>query len=164
MEIAEILLRDKVFEDYLEHAVQISISDLESYLKDWPGVWWNAYSMVYGQLIKPFPYTARNGFFVDVDRRVATHRFLSKGIIRRDRILKDDAYLQIVPDEYKETWFDKQDAIRTYAVIISAIKPLDKEIPMEDFGLYKSWGKVSTRDRIQRPRLIKAEHSYSDFL
>ena len=164
MDNAELLLRDKIYEGYSENTVQISISDLERYLETWPGVWWNAYSMVYGQLIKPFPYTARNGFFVDAERRVATHRFLSKGIIRRDRILNDDAYLQIVPEEYKASWYDKKDAIRTYSVIISAIKLLDQEIPMEDFGLYKSWGKISRNDRIQRPRLINPEVRFADFI
>lgn len=160
-ENAELLLRTKIFEDYLEGAVQLNLCDLQNYLKKWPGVWWNAYSMIYGQLIKPFPYTARNGFFVDINRRVATHRFHSKGIIRRDLILNDKGYLQIVPEEYKSTWFDVKDAIRTYAIIISEISPLDEDIPIEEFGLFKSWGRVSKNDRIQRPRLIKIHPKYS---
>lgn len=150
------LLRKVIFEDYSEGAVQIQINDIEELLKEWPGVFWNAYAMTYGFLIKPFPYPARNGYFVDIDHRIATHRFISKGIVRRDLILNDETYLQIVPEPYKKTWYDLDDAVRCYSIIISSIKELDNPIPIENFGLFGSWGKISKRDRLQRPRLIKA--------
>ena len=155
METPEMLLRQIIFEDYLEGAVQIKVEDLEDLLKEWPGVFWNAYSMTYGFLIKPFPYPARNGYFVDMESRTATHRFTSKGIVRRDLILKEENYLQIVPEAYRQTWFDLDDAVRCYSVVITSIEDIEDPIKIENFGLYGSWGKVSRRDRLQRPRLIK---------
>ncbi|MCY3412908.1 MAG: hypothetical protein INQ03_14820 [Candidatus Heimdallarchaeota archaeon] len=154
-EIPEMLLRTTIFEEYAEKTIQISIDDLQRYLSQgWIGVFWNAYSMPYAFKIKPFPYPARNGYFVDIEDRVATHRFISKGIIRRDMILHEKAYEKIIPTEYRETWYDTNDAVRTYAVIITEISKLDTNIAIEDFGLFKSWGKVSKRDLLQRPRLV----------
>lgn len=151
----ELLLRKTVLDEYKDHAIQASIEDLQDMLEKYPGTWWNAYSQEYGVKIREFPYEARNGFFIDVDRRVCTHRFISKGISRRDKLLTEDAYTRIVPPVYRETWFDVDDATRTYAVLISDIEKLDVEIPVEEFGLWNSWGKVSKTDKFHHPRLIK---------
>lgn len=152
----ELLLRRTVLDEYAENAIQADIDeDMMTFLEDNPAVWWNAYSQKYGTIIREFPYEARNGFFIDVDQRVCTHRFESKGIVRRDTILEDKVYRSIVPPVYRKNWFDYRDAIRSYAVLISNIEPLDKPIAVEEFGLYNSWGKVSSRDKFHHPRLIK---------
>jgi len=149
-------LRKTVLDEYAEHAIQADLDkDIIPFLEDNPGVWWNAYSQEYGVTIREFPYEARNGFFIDVDRRVCTHRFLSKGIVRRDKILEEKVYRSIVPPIYRSNWFDLQDATRTYSVLIIDIEPLEKEVAVENFGLYNSWGKVSSRDQFHHPRLIK---------
>ena len=155
MDNPEMLLRLKVFEDFQEGAVQIQLDELEKSLLEWPGVFWNTYAMKYGFMVKPFPFPARNGYFVNMSDRTATHRFISKGIVRRDLILQEENYLKIVPEAYRETWFDRDDAIRCYSVIVTKIDKLENPIPIESFGLFQSWGKISKRDRLQRPRLIK---------
>ena len=151
----EIFLRKDVLEEYAENAIQASISDLTDHLENSPGVFWNAYSQKYGVHIRDYPYEARNGFFIDTERRVCTHRFLSKGIVRRETILKEEIYQQLVPKIYRPTWFDLKDAVRSYVVLITEIEELPKEIPVEEFGLFNSWGKVSSRDQFHHPRLIK---------
>ena len=152
----EIFLRIKVLEEYSENAIQADLeSDIIPFLEDHPGVWWNAYAQVYGVNIREFPYEARNGFFIDTERRVCLYRFESKGILRRDSTFSDDVYRSVVPPIYRPTWFDPSDASRTYAVLISKIERLSVEIPVEEFGLYNSWGKVSSKDQFHHPRLIK---------
>jgi hypothetical protein len=162
MKNPELLLRTSVVDEFSIGAVQIHIDDLVDALKFWPGVWWNAYSQKYGNKIKEFPYEARNGFFVDMEKRVATHRFTSSGIIRRDRIFDEKEYEKIVPKQYQSTWYDMKDAVRCYSVLITTINELDNPIPVENFGLYNSWGKISSTDQFHRPRLIKATWQQSD--
>jgi hypothetical protein len=152
----ELLLRTDVYKEFREHAVQISMNDLHEALVQLPGVFWNAYSQKYGVKIKEFPYEARNGFFIDTGNRVATHRFTSSGIVRRDRIFDEREYEQIVIKPYQATWYDLKDAIRCYSVVITSINKLKEPIAVENFGLYNSWGKVSSTDPFHRPRLIKA--------
>lgn len=151
----ELLLRTSLVDEYKEHAILATIEDLQLMLEDHIGTWWNAYSQEYGVTVREFPYEARNGFFIDVDQRVCTHRFESKGIVRRDKILQDKAYAKIVPPPYRKTWFDLKDATRTYSVLISDIYKLDRPIRVENFGLFNSWGKVSSTDKFHHPRLIK---------
>lgn len=151
----ELLLRQTVLEEYKENAIQATIDDLLEVLEHQPGVWWNAYSQTYGTMIREFPYEARNGFFIDVNKRVCTHRFISKGIVRRDKVLDDPIYAPLVPEIYRDTWFDFKDATRTYAVLITQIEELPKLVPVEEFGLFNSWGKVSPKDKFHHPRLIK---------
>lgn len=153
--LPELLLRTTVLEEYKEYAIQASIADLETVLKEQAGVWWNAYSQAYGVTVRKFPYEARNGFFINADRKVCTHRFESKGIVRRDTILSEKVYQKLVPEIYRPRWFDLKDASRTYSVLISKIVPLSHEISVTEFGLYNSWGKVSGRDKFHHPRLIK---------
>lgn len=152
----ELLLRTDVYDEFLDHAVQVSISDLQEALKQWPGVFWNSYSQKYGIKIKEFPYEARNGFFIDIKERLATHRFTSSGIVRRDRLFEEKEYEKIVLEQYRPTWYDIQDAIRCYSVVITSVSNLDEPIAVEKFGLYNSWGSISSTDPFHRPRLIKA--------
>ena len=152
----ELLLRIAVYHEFLDHAVQVSIEDLQEALKDWPGVFWNSYSQKYGVKIKEFPYEARNGFFIDTKNRVATYRFTSSGIIRRDRLFEEKEYEKIVLKQYQPTWYDSQDAVRCYSVVITSIHKLNKPIAVENFGLYNSWGRISPTDPFHGPRLIKA--------
>ncbi|MHA2090399.1 MAG: hypothetical protein ACW98K_06025 [Candidatus Kariarchaeaceae archaeon] len=152
----ELLLRLTVLNEYKENAVQATIKDLEEMLEVVPGTWWNAYSQKYGVKIRPFPYPARNGFFIDVEHRLALYRFESKGIMRRDELFDEESYTKIVAPVYRSTWFDVKDATRCYAVLISKIETLATPIPVENFGLYNSWGKVSVADKFHHPRLIKA--------
>ena len=151
----ELLLRTKILEEYKEHAIQASMSDLFEVLEHQPGVWWNAYSQKYGVNIRLFPYEARNGFFIDTERKVCTHRFESKGIVRRDTILHEKIYQALVPEIYRSNWYDTKDASRTYAVLITKLEELPQEISVTEFGLFNSWGKVSIRDQFHHPRLIK---------
>ena len=160
VETPELLLREDIFEDFIENSIQLRIIDLMGYLENWEGVWWNAYSLEYGREVKPFPFDARNGFFVDTQKRVATHRFQSGGITRRDMIPQEEEYMKIVPPEYRSSWFDTRDARRSYAVLITEIKKIIP-IQIEEFGLFQSWGKVSSNDRIQRPRLIQPNFQYT---
>ena len=152
----EILLRLDVLDDYSENAIQASIKDLEEMLEEFPATWWNAYSQKYGIKIREYPYPARNGFFIDVDKRLAIYRFQSKGIGRRDKFLEDTTLTPLVPHIYRKNWFDYYDAIRCYSVLISRVEKLPKPIPVEVFGLYNSWGRVSGKDQFHHPRLIKA--------
>ena len=152
----ELLLRTTVVEDYSENSIQASIDDLIEHLKSFPGVIWNAYSQKYGVMIKEFPYEARNGFFIDLNTRTCTHRFISKGIMRRDKLFEEDIYKQLVPKIYRPNWFDTNDAIRSYAIIITNIEKLEEEVSVSNFGLFNSWGKVSNGDEFHHPRLIKA--------
>ncbi|MDH5404264.1 MAG: hypothetical protein OEZ01_12610 [Candidatus Heimdallarchaeota archaeon] len=151
----ELLLRTTLVEKYKENAILAHISDIEEMLEFLPGTWWNAYSQVYGVKIREFPYSARNGFFIDVDKRVCTHRFISKGIVRRDTILNDDDLTKIVPNVYRPTWFDYDDAVRCYSILITAVTELPNPVPVEIFGLYNSWGRISNKDVFHHPRLIK---------
>lgn len=152
----ELLLRTQILDEYKENSVQVEIEDLMEALKSWPGVWWNAYSQQYGVKIKEFPYEARNGFFIDVENRVALYRFESKGILRRDKLFSEPEYAKIVLPAYRERWYDVDDATRCYAVLITKIKELKDPIPVENFGLFNSWGRVSTKDKFHHPRPIKA--------
>lgn len=152
----EILLRKTIVEEFRDKSVQVSVDDLELALQKWPGVWWNAYSQQYGIEIKKFPYEARNGFFIDSESRVATHRFRSSGIVRRDKLFEEKEYEKIVLKPYQAAWYDISDAIRCYSVLITSIKKLTQTIEVEEFGLYNSWGRVSSQDQFHRPRLIKA--------
>ena len=152
----ELLLRTTIVEDYKEKSIQASIEKLIEHLEKFPGVIWNAYSQKYGVMIKEYPYEARNGFFIDLDNKTCTHRFISKGIMRRDKLFGEDIYKQLVPKIYRNNWFDINDAIRSYAIIITNIVKLKEEIPVTEFGLFNSWGKVSSRDEFHHPRLIKA--------
>ncbi|MCH8905727.1 MAG: hypothetical protein IH840_01455 [Candidatus Heimdallarchaeota archaeon] len=153
----ELLLRKTITEEYQDlKTVHITLDDLQEALRGWPGVWWNAYSQKYGVQVKLFPYEARNGFFIDIDKRMATHRFTSKGIMRRDQLFDNPNYSKIVIPQYRETWFDLDDATRTYAILITSLVALEDPIPIHKFGLFNSWGKVSSNDHLHHPRLIKA--------
>jgi hypothetical protein len=155
MSTPELLLRISILDEYKDYAIQAEIADLEEMLEVMPGTWWNAYSQKYGTKIRPFPYSARNGFFFDIQSRKALYRFESKGIARRDELFHEEDYTKIVPPVYRSTWFDLDDATRCYSVLITSIEKLLKPVPVEDFGLYNSWGKVSTKDKFHHPRLIK---------
>ena len=157
----ELLVNLKVSKEYIDHAIQAKLEDLEEVLINKPGVFLNAYAQGYGVLIKEFPYDARNGFIIDAEKRVATHRFESKGIARRDQLFEDEDLIQLIPDLYKINWFDKQDAIRCYSILVTKIEKLDNPILVGNFGLWNSWGKVGSGDRFNRPRLIKPDHGYS---
>lgn len=157
----ELLLNLNISEEYLDHAIQIGLEELEEALINKPGVFFNAYAQQYGILIKEFPYVARNGFIIDAEKRIATHRFESKGIARRDELFEDSDLIQLIPEIYKKNWFDRKDAIRCYSILITKIEKLDTPIAVENFGLWNSWGKVAPRDRFNRPRLIKPNHGYS---
>lgn len=152
----ELLVRKVIFKDFRESAIQIGISELQKALEHWPGVWWNAYSEKYGFKIKEFPYEARNGFFIDTKQRIATHRFDSSGIARRDQLFTEPDYSKIVLPQYRKTWFDIDDAVRCYSILITKITTLEETISVNSFGLYNSWGRVSNNDKFKRPRLIKA--------
>ncbi|MHA2031981.1 MAG: hypothetical protein ACW99A_06445 [Candidatus Kariarchaeaceae archaeon] len=156
MKNPELLLRSSIVDEFSYKAVLINLDELIDVLKKWPGVWWNAYSQKYGNKIKEFPYEARNGFFIDINKRMATHRFTSSGIVRRDRIFDEKEYEKIVIEQYQPTWYDIEDAVRCYSVLITSINELDDPIPVENFGLFNSWGRVSSTDLFHRPRLIKA--------
>lgn len=155
MENPELLLRKKIYSGYQLNAIQLTIDDLIDKLKESPGVWWNAYSQMYGIQVKEFPYPARNGFFIDAKERIATHRFISKGIARRDTLFEEEIINQLIPDKYKKNWFDYDDAIRCYSVLISNIYKLSKPIAVEEFALFNSWGHISPKDNFHHPRLIK---------
>ena len=157
----ELLLNLKISEEYLDHAIPITLEDLEDFLISKPGVFFNAYAQGYGILVKEFPYEARNGFIIDAENRVATHRFESKGIARRDQFFEDAELIQLIPEIYKKSWFNREDAIRCYSILITKIIRLNTPIGVENFGLWNSWGKVAPRDRFNRPRLIKPNHGYS---
>ena len=157
----ELLLNLEISNDYLDHAIQIGLDDLQEFLIDKPGVFYNAYAQAYGILVKEFPYAARNGFIIDAEKRMATHRFESKGIARRDELFDDMDLIQLITDIFKNNWIYKDDAIRCYSILIIKIDKLDNPIPVGNFGLWNSWGKVAPRDRFSRPRLIKPDHKYS---
>jgi hypothetical protein len=157
----ELLVNLNISDEYIDQAIQISLEDLEEVLIKKPGVFLNAYAQGYGILIKEFPYAARNGFFINAEKRIATHRFESKGIARRDGFFEDADLIQLIPEIYKKNWFDIKDAIRCYSILITKIEKLDTPIPVGNFGLWNSWGKVAPRDRFNRPRLIKPNHGYS---
>ena len=156
MEKPEILLRTTVVEEFSYKSTNIALNYIIEALHKWPGVWWNAYSQKYNVEIKKFPYEARNGFFIDVERRVATHRFTSSGIARRDELFEVKEYEKIVLEPYQKLWYDVSDAIRCYSILVTSVKELSKPIEVEKFGLFNSWGKVSSQDQFHRPRLIKA--------
>ncbi|OLS28933.1 MAG: hypothetical protein HeimC2_03710 [Candidatus Heimdallarchaeota archaeon LC_2] len=156
MERPEILLRTTIVEEFAHKSTHITLDEIIKALQNWPGVWWNAYSQKYGIEIKKFPYEARNGFFIDVDKRMATHRFSSSGIVRRDELFEEKEYEKIVLKPYQKLWYDLSDANRCYAVLITSIRKLSTPINVEDFGLFNSWGRVSPQDQFHRPRVIKA--------
>ena len=114
MDKPEILLRTTVVEEFSYKSTNIALNYIIEALSKWPGVWWNAYSQKYNVEIKKFPYEARNGFFIDVERRVATHRFTSSGIARRDELFEVKEYEKIVLEPYQKLWYDFSDAWQLY--------------------------------------------------
>ncbi len=158
MSIPELLVNLMNPPEYAENAIQASIYDIIDKINKDGASWWNCPSMYYGIRVKDFPYPAKNGFFVDISLRIATHRFESTQIIRRDKLF-DRKYEMYVPDIYKPRWYDPKDAVRTYSILITSIRELKDPIDIENFGIFNSWGKISKNDKLTSPRLIKPDWS-----
>ncbi len=154
MEIPFLLLRIQIPEEYLINARQITIEMLMEHLQAKPAVIFNFYAQAYGVEVKDYKYLPNGGFFVDFETRHCTHYAEIKGIERRDRLFSEKIYQPLVPPIYRESWFDKKDAIRSYAIIITKIIPLSHPIPIEDFLLYESNGNVSPFDDLHHPRPV----------
>ncbi len=152
---SQVLMRIKIPDEYLINARQITIAQLQEHLdKPRPAVILNFYAQKYGVHIKEFPYLPKVGYFVDIDRRVATHSFICHGIERRDKILKDEIYQPLIPEIYRMSWFDLKDAVRSYAVIIEQIKEIDEPIPLDKFMVYSTNLPINPDDQLHHPRMV----------
>ena len=153
----DLLIRFQIPEEYRINARQIKIEGLLSHLSKRPAVIFNFYAQAYGIEVKDFKYLPRYGYFVDIEKRQATHLLEIKGIERRDRLFPEKAFQPLVPPLYRETWFDMKDAVRSYAIIITKIEKLQNSIPIEAFDLYESKGKVSPDDELHHPRPVEPD-------
>jgi hypothetical protein len=154
----EILLRIQIPEEYIINAIQVKINHLQSHLEQRPAVIFNFYAQKYGVEIKEYKYSPSAGYFVDIDKRIATHRFECKGVERRDKTF-DMKYLQpLVPYLYRNTYFDQKDAKRSYIIPITNIVEINP-ISIENFKLWEGAGKITTRDLLHHPRPIEPYNS-----
>ncbi len=154
-------MRIQIPEEYRINARQITVSQLIAHLSlPRPAVIFNYYAQAYGVEIKDFKYLPKGGFLVDMETRHATHFFECKGIERRDKIISENIYQPLVPEIYREAWFDLKDARRSYAVFISFIHELENPIPVESFPLYESKGNVTPTDELHHPRPVELPRDY----
>lgn len=153
MEQPEILIRTTIPEKYLINAIQISLKELIDYLEDHMAVLYNFYTQKYGVEVKEFKYTPTAGYFVDMTKRAATHKFECGGVTRRDNLFEDKKYQPIVPEKYRTTFFDLKDAKRCYAIPITKIIPIEP-IPIENFRLWESNSNIAETDDLVHPRPI----------
>ena len=150
----EVLIRFQIPEEYRINAIQVTIPELQAHLKNRPGVIFNFYSQKYGILVKDFTYAPETGYFVDIEKRVVSHKFQCKGIERRDKLFTEKYIQPLVPKKYRSTFFDNKDAIRSYCLFITDIQEISS-IAVSQFLLWQGKGKVTAWDELHHPRLVE---------
>jgi len=148
-----ILVRLQIPDEYRIGAVQLSIDQISQFLQERPAFLLNVYAQKIGVEIKEFPYSPKVGYFVDIQKRVATHRFLCKGIERRDLIFGEKYFQPLVHENYRFSFFNLQDAQRSYVIPITEIRKI-KPVAISDFQLWESNGLVSDSDALHHPRPV----------